>query len=297
MAVAGIVAAPVVQAGADEIYASARIGVEHTDTGGVADLETVSYGSRFGARGEADLGNGMTGFGRYEWDVDLTDGDPIKTRHSYVGVKGDFGSITIGQAYHSYYNLVYGPTDNPWWGSGYVYPSPGRTPKGVTFAGSAGAVNFSVTGHLFRNDDEDASDVTEVAVSFGVGDMTLGVGARSFADDQDDPATGRDESESLTGVVLHGIALGDATLGVGFQTQDDDDSFVIDVGIGNAYVHFESASLDDEDIDPTSITLGYTQSLGRKTTMWYEVISVDADSGDSDDDQTTLRAVLKYDII
>ncbi len=53
MAVAGIVAAPVaVQAGADEIYASARVGLWNVDEGGLSDLEIRSFASRFGAKGE-----------------------------------------------------------------------------------------------------------------------------------------------------------------------------------------------------------------------------------------------------
>ena len=78
MAVAGTVAAPVaVQAGADEIYASARVGIEYKDGDGsdTADFDIRSVGSRFGARGETDLGNGLTGFGRYEWGVDFNNGD------------------------------------------------------------------------------------------------------------------------------------------------------------------------------------------------------------------------------
>ena len=71
LAVAGTMAVPM--AAQADIYASARIGLENNDTGGVSDLQVRSFGSRFGARGETDLGNGMTGFGRYEWDVDFED--------------------------------------------------------------------------------------------------------------------------------------------------------------------------------------------------------------------------------
>jgi len=67
MAVAGTVAAPVaVQAGADEMYASARVGIEYLDSGDTADLNVRSVASRVGARGETNLGNGLTGFGRYQ---------------------------------------------------------------------------------------------------------------------------------------------------------------------------------------------------------------------------------------
>ena len=70
-------------------------------------------------RGETDLGNGLIGFGRYEWDVDIldnnedvvdrtptsidpdaggehaVDNDDIAVRLRYVGVKGDWGSVDI----------------------------------------------------------------------------------------------------------------------------------------------------------------------------------------------------------
>ena len=53
MALAGTVATPAsVQAGADELYASARIGIEYSDTEGTADVGVNSYASRFGAQGE-----------------------------------------------------------------------------------------------------------------------------------------------------------------------------------------------------------------------------------------------------
>ncbi len=320
LAVAGTVATPM--AAQADLYASARVGIENVDFGDVSDLNVSSFASRFGVRSETDLGNGMTGFGRYEWDVDMQNtttssvpyagapasvggGSGVSVRHRYVGIKGDAGSLTLGQTYHTYYNLVYGPTDSPWWGSGYAYPSPGRTDNGVTWAGGAGMVNYSVTAHFFGDGEEESPDVTEVAVSFGIGDMTLGIGGRSFEDYFDNPATPNDESDPTIGVVLHGIAIGDSSLGVGFQQfQEDDDAFVIDWSIGNILVHVEQASLDAEDADPMSITLSYTQALGRNTTAWYEVVSVDADDldldgngvGNSDDDATIVRAVLKYDI-
>jgi predicted porin len=140
MAVAGTVAAPVaVQAGADEMYASARVGIEYLDSGDTADLNVRSVASRFGARGETDLGNGLTGFGRYEWGVDFNDGadgSSISSRHRYVGLKGDFGSALVGRTYHTFYNFVVGGTDVPWVGSGFNQVAyVGRTDKGLTYRG------------------------------------------------------------------------------------------------------------------------------------------------------------------
>jgi predicted porin len=307
LAVAGTVAAPVaVQAGADELYASARVGLWNVDTGGTSDMEVRGFASRFGARGETDLGNGLTGFGRYEWDVDFQNGvddvedasgnvtgpgknATIKTRHRYTGLKGDFGSVLVGQTYHTFYNFAVGPNDNPWWHSGYnMIEYKGRTGDSLTYAGSAGAVAFGVTGVFTPDSEEESPDETQIGASFGIGDMTLGGAVVTYADDN---------IEDIVGVVLTGIAVGDIGIGVGFQSQDDDTGFILDVGIGNAYIHVEQVSLDAADRDPMGITFGYTQSLGRKTTAYYEIFSLDADSSDGDDDVTRLMAVLKYDII
>ena len=57
------------------------------------------------------------------------------------------------------------------------------------------------------------------------------------------------------------------------------------------------SSVSGDDEDKYTATLGYTQSLGRKTTMYYEIAYTDNDTGDSDDDRTAAMAVLKYDII
>lgn len=295
MAVAGIAAAPVaVQAGADEVYASARVGLTYEDTGDVADFKIKSMASRFGMKGETDLGNGLTGFGRYEFGVSEASGAG-STRHLYTGLKGDWGSVLLGQTYHTWYNYVVGPLDNPWWYSGITMVEyRGRTDNAITYSGSAGAISFGVTAYMDRDSEETAPDGIELGASFGIGDTTLGVAFSSVDEDGAHPSQGSTgDDEDIIGIAWHGIGIGDTTLGVSFMSQDDDTGFVLDWGIGNAYVHVEQLSLDAADADPLTLTLGYTQSLGRKTTMWYEIATVDADSGDSDDDTTFLAADRK----
>ncbi len=304
LAVAGAVAAPM--AAQADLYASVRVGVENVDTGGVSDLRMRSYGSRFGVKSETDLGNGMTGFGKFEWDVDFKDHnedvnsvataggdkDDVDNRHRYVGLKGDAGSLTIGQTYHTFYNHVVGPNDNPWWGSGYsMVKYTGRTDGAVTFAGSTGAVSYGVTGYFLREAEEDKPDALEVGASFGVGDMTLGVAMATTETAQG--STGTDDD--VLGLALSGIGLGDASMGVGFMSQDDDTSLLVDVGIGNIYIHYETLDMDASDRTTSLINVGYTQSLGRNTTAWYEALTYDADAT-SDDDMTVIRGVLKYNI-
>jgi predicted porin len=320
IAVAGTVAAPVaVQAGADEIYASARVGVwnvkQDDGTGtdsSIQDTEIKSFSSRFGARGETDLGNGLTGFGRYEVNMDFnggsgavasdpddTDGvvtvDGITNRHRYVGLKGGWGSVLVGQTYHTWYNYMSGPLDNPWWHSGYKminYRS--RTDKGLTYAGGTGGFNFGGTIYLENDDEEEAYNGYELGASFGIGDTTLGGAVQGVPTDG---SQGNQETdEMIYGLAWSGIGIGSTTLGVSYTGQDKDAGFVLDWGFGNAYFHYEYMDLDAADQKPWMATLGYTQSLGRKTTMYYEIAQVANDS-DTVADRTAIMAVLKYDII
>ena len=308
LAVAGTVAAPVaVQAGADEVYASARVGLKYTDTGGVADFDVNSFASRFGMRGETDLGNGLTGFGRYEFGVNSStttgvdgNGDGIgSVRHLYTGLKGGWGSVLMGRTYHTFYNFVVGPLDNPWWHStNTMVESVGRTDDGITYAGGSGNFNFGATLYFATDAEETAPDAMELGASFAIGDSTVALGYRSVDEDGAVPSQGSTgDDEDVVAVAWHGIGLGNTTLGVSHMQQDKDGGLVVHWDIGNFYVHGEMLDLDATDQSQVDLTLGYTQSLGRKTTMYYEINSKDPDTGDSDDDYMAVMAVLKYDII
>jgi len=307
LAVAGSVAAPVVvQAAADEIYASARVGVWGVKEAGETQYDVRSFSSRFGAKGETDLGNGLTGFGRYEWDVDFNNDigeDDISVRHRYVGLKGDFGNVLLGQTYHTFYNFAVGPVDNPWWHSGYTMVNyRGRTDSAVTYSGGTGNFNFGATIYMTPDDKEEDIDQQELGASMAIGDMTLGV-AYQGSQDADQGSDGSDKA--IYGAALSGIGIGDTTLNLAAQMQEDDVGVVVDWGISNFYVHVEylmvdadsGSSVSGDDEDKYTATLGYTQSLGRKTTMYYEIAYTDNDTGDDDDDRTAAMAVLKYDII
>jgi predicted porin len=316
IAVAGTVAAPVaVQAGADEIYASARVGVwnvkQDDGTGtdsSIQDTEIKSFSSRFGARGETDLGNGLTGFGRYEVGMDFNGGsdavdadgdavnvDGITNRHRYVGLKGGWGSVLVGQTYHTWYNYMTGPLDNPWWHSGYsMINYRGRTDQGITYDGGTGGFNFGATMYFQNDDEEESYNGYEVGLSWAIGDSTLGGAVQGVPSDF--KQGNQETDEMIYGIAWSGIGIGSTTLGLSYTGQDKDKGFVLDWGFGNAYFHYEYMDLDVADQKPWTATLGYTQSLGRKTTMYYEIANTATDS-DTVSDRTAIMAVLKYDII
>ena len=314
LAVAGTIATPM--AAQADLYASARIGVHSVDHDDVSELAVGGVASRFGMRSETDLGNGMTGFGRYEFSVGTEGGSTnVGRRHAYVGLKGDFGSVTLGQTYHTFYNHVSGPLDIPWVGSLFALVSTtGRTAEALTYAGGTDGVTFGVTLYMEDDDDPDLEgmDAWEVGATFGIADMMLGVGAKGA-----DGGAG-DDPEDVIGLTLHGISFGDVSMGVSYQMQDDDSSIGLHADIGNIYFHYEMLDCDadsvsgncngysddggeyavsfDQDTSPSLIVLGYNQSLGRNTLVYYEAHVLDADTDNSDDDTTGLYATLKYDI-
>jgi len=325
LAMAGVIAAPMAaQASAgDGAYASIRIGLKMVETNGgfgaaqgasvdAAGDATVGsesntiggYASRFGFKSETDLGNGMTGFGEYQFSVDTdSKADTVGNRLAYVGVKGDFGSLSVGREYATFYDHVVGVNDNPWAGSGYAMVEyRGRQSNGLTYAGGSGPISYGVTLQMngvstnAAGDNEDL-DATEIGISFDAGFGKFGLAVINFGDEAGVTV------DSVTGVALSGVAAGPATLGFGYQSQDKglltETSMLVDATFNSAYVHYEALDVDSTNGvgDMTSLAIGYTKSLGPQTSMWFEYHTVDTDQlvGDGGD-STEFRAIMKYDI-
>jgi predicted porin len=308
LTVAGVAATPIAaRADMDQIYSSIRVGLENYDSDTTADLNVRSYDSRFGAAGETDLGNGMAAYGRFELEVDFEDdrdfgqSGGFRLRQRWVGLKSDFGTLQIGQGWWTFYNFAVGPIDNPFWHSGYAMTDyRERSDDAITYTSASGAINFGVSAYFTRDTDEVGPDQFEIGASFPIGDLTLGVAIHATETtaigntaSESFEASGTDPTEDVLGIVLSEINLGDAFLGVGFQSQDDDNSLVLQVDAGRAYLRVEWESLDAADQDRVGLTLGYNQILRRKTSMHYEYWSMDNDGVD----ETRILAALRVDLI
>lgn len=108
------------------LYGSARVSVDYVDddlnrirnlpdvedwvrnlfdNNGVWDVTNNS--SRLGVRGEEELGGGLSAIYQYEFGVDMTEGGNFNSnRPKWVGLKGGFGSVTIGTQWTPYYNVI-----------------------------------------------------------------------------------------------------------------------------------------------------------------------------------------------
>jgi len=312
LAVAGSVVAPMAVQADSGFYGSVRVGLEYFDGG--LDVSTATdqttirgYGSRFGFKGETDMGNGLTGYGKYEVAIDTdTSGFNISGRHALVGVKGDFGNIFLGRTYHTYYNFISGPIDIPWWGTAYTWLGyTGRTSQGLSYAGGSDNFGYGITLTMDDSSTDAAGaandiDRIELAANWQAGPVLLAIGYS----DQDE-SVGVDPGE-IIGFTASGWETGIFTWGLNFSVQDDvlgkntvdAIGIVLSAQIGNGYLHYESTELDPagggSSITPNTITLGYTQALGRATNIWYEFQATDYDINDSSTDLTVGRAVLNY---
>ncbi len=271
----------------DGFYAQVRIGIQHENNGDGAESDTTieSFASRIGYNTEKDLGNGLTGFGRLEFQIDAEDSDAdpdtgvrdtTKIRLGYAGIKGGFGSIRLGQDYHTFYNYSVAPIDIPWWFSGIgLVQYVGRTGDGLTYTNTIGGFSFGATAYL---ESGDADDGFEFGASYDFGPIQIAAASRdldSFTD-------------ALTAFTISGKA-GGVGMGITFQDQGDSDGYEGNISYGPAYLQFGETN------DQSAFTLGYALDIGPKTLMWFELYRQEA-GADEVDDNVTAIATLKYNI-
>ena len=289
LAIAGTLAAPMVLA--EGVYVSARVGLEMlgSDDDTAETLTIGDLSTRLGWRGETDLGNGLSAFGRLE----VTSGFDI--RHLLVGLKGDFGKVTIAeQGYTAFYNHVSGPVDQPYWvgGNGILYNS--RTNNFIDYSGGNDRFSFGISVEANGTDitenpggNNTSASGYQAGASIGLGDnWTIGAGVRDAEDSAVQTTNG-----SIIGATVSGT-IGDIYLAGTFQSDDDDDGIQLHAAFGGFFVNYGQRDLGVADITPSEIGVGWAKSIGENTTFWTEAATIDSDGGD---DSTEILAALRYD--
>jgi predicted porin len=292
LAIAGTLAAPAVLA---DVYVSARLGVDYTTSDDPA-LEAMEFGnmsSRIGWRGENDLGNGMTAFGKLEvGNLDAEAANGFALRDLHVGLKGDFGSVIVGEkVYTAFYNHVTGPLDFTYWQPGVGFVQSGRTEKAITYQGGGGIFSFEATIEADGSDSTAAGGNNtgisgyQAAASIGLGDNWTIAAAGRNAEDSIANAT----DKTATGFSVYG-SLGNFWLGASLQQDDDTTGTTLQARMGSYFIDYSTMKYDTQDKTPTSISIGGEWAIGENTSFWAEYGSYDSDGGI---DSTELAAALK----
>jgi len=168
LAVSSAIAAPLAMAedSGPNLYGRINLALEVDDSGDdtVTDLRDVV--SRFGIKGEEDLGNGLAALYQYEFRVNAdrgnlgsTGGGGATQRLSWVGLKGGFGTFKAGSIWGTHFNFT-GTHLDPSYSLGYFgYSSYGggdyRIESVVNYTGNFGPVSVGID---FQVDDANAAD-------------------------------------------------------------------------------------------------------------------------------------------
>lgn len=200
-AVAGALAAPVAVAEV-AVSGSIRTGVEYTGS----EWVVADNFSRLRFKANSDLGNGQSAFMNYEFRVNSAQGSIVTgdtQRLSYVGIKGDWGQLSMGSQWSTLFNTVgtFIDPSNRYGGVGYWGNGGGqyRMKESVYLSTQLGGL--SVSGDMQMNPGGDDLDRFTVGGLMSIGGLSLGA---AYQDNGENDFTGIAGAINLAGVGLSG---------------------------------------------------------------------------------------------
>jgi len=200
IAIAAIAAMGAAVAG-PTMYGMVDISLNSTSGGGTSTAPTVSQTavsdngystSRFGVKGDIDLGDGLKGIYQYETGVPITTPGSITWggRGAFAGVTGAFGTLTVGRSFTPYAISLFNDameydnlsaywtiadqigvhSDNVWQSKAISYATPNMNGLSVNLMVSPGGDATSTTS---------ASNYTGAGATYGLGALNLTAGWES----------------------------------------------------------------------------------------------------------------------
>ena len=203
-AVAGALAAPVAVAEV-AVSGSIRTGVEYTGS----EWVVADNFSRLRFKASSDLGNGQSAFMNYEFRVNSAEGSIVTgstQRLSYVGIKGDWGQLSMGSQWSTLFNTVgtFIDPSNRYGGVGYWGAGGGsgqyRMKESVYMSTQMGGLSLSGDLQMNPGTDDDLDRAT-VGGLMSIGGLSLGA---AYQDNGENDFTGIAGAINLAGVGLSG---------------------------------------------------------------------------------------------
>ncbi|MDO4777126.1 MAG: porin [Cardiobacteriaceae bacterium] len=246
--------------------------------------DLAKHTSRFGIKGTEDLSNGLQAFFKFELDVD-PEGDwkdnmrsnpkgANGTRFAYIGLKGDFGTLTLGRQNSLWKTVMDQNNFNDVFTSAAGIGKLGRVSKAVSYVSPAFS-GFQFAGSAIfdgANPATKGADAYEVAALYDNYGVNAGVVYSNIK-----VGTGRaKDTTELTG------------LNVGYKM---DDTFSVNFGAAHKSSAGERYNLQGEYFlgantfragvnyddnkgkgasDPLTAALGYQYNFSKRTYVWVE---------------------------
>ena len=242
VAIAGALAAPAAIADV-AVSGSIRTGVEYTGS----EWRVSDNFSRLRFKSSSDLGNGQSAYMNYEFrvhsDTGHINGTGPTQRLSYVGIKGDWGSLSLGSQWSTLFNTVgtFIDKSHRYGGSANVCIQY-RMADSVAFTTQAGPVWLMADAQM--NDGGDDLDRATIGGTFSVGGASVGA---AWQDHGASDCTGIGAAMSIGGVSLSGGYVSE---------QNGANGFGINAKIAGIWIDYEDNGSD------SAITGHYGIGLG-----------------------------------
>lgn len=295
LAVAGLLATPAIAQSNVTLYGIVDVGVGYGKAGDntfTGVIDGVLSGPRLGFKGTEDLGNGLSAVFALEQGFSVGTGAPSSTsrqfhRQSWAGFKGGFGTLSLGRQYAPGYgytgrlsaavpgsvfnsqafltNSIPGATMHP--GSDARWNNSVR----YQFGGKSGLAAEAIYSFQDTQRGDDRTDDDKLGLGVIYGDGPLAAGAAFHRSKRAD--------DHLDEVYVGGsFDFGAVELFASYQTVKQDNTvdasvayFGAAVPVGDGKLHFDLAKLTDDendDNDSTSLTLGYTHGLSKRSSLY-----------------------------
>ncbi|RUO47502.1 porin [Pseudidiomarina donghaiensis] len=261
-----------------DFYGKISVGVQFSDLddGTDNDRELESYASRFGVKGSSNLDGGLEVIYQLEWEVDVADlggSDNIKSRNQFVGLRGNFGEVTVGRRDTALKLLQSGfdPFSNYEGDMKHIFAGKNRTKNTISYF-SPKFDEFQLAASYVFSEDDLVDDGVSMTATYGDKSMKstvfyAGVGV-------DDSVNGKD---IVRAVVM--TKVGSTKLGLLYQDQENvDGTGQADGFVANAVQPWNDFTfklqyqmMEFSNGDESSLAAGVDYKLGKNTKLfsWY----------------------------
>lgn len=295
----GIWMAPAAAQSSVTIYGVVDMGIARTSGGGETRTEMegrgILAGNRLGFKGVEDLGNGLKALYVLEWHTtpDIgTSNDPIKSRQTWGGLQGPWGTLTAGFQYApgfatARFDVMRGSglfsARGPLTNVGNYTINPGNAARWANTVryGSPNFSGFSFEGlYSTRRDDNEgvgdrsSNDSWAVGLGYKNGPGEIGLVHHDVAATSTNP----DARETFIGGswdfrVVKAMATWQRKDAAGPIKTNDNQlwSAGAEIPVGSAsaiHVGYAALKVRGRDNDSNSLTIGATHDLSKRTTLY-----------------------------
>ena len=239
------------------ISGSIRSGIEHTGS----DWQVIDNDSRLRFQFSSDLADGQNAYMNYEFRVNAAKGSMVtgdKKLLSFIGVKGDWGSLSLGAQWSTAFNTVGTFIDKSfWYGGSSLECVQYRMNHSVMFATSLGGLSLMADAQM----DTSGGTLDRSTVGGLFSNGTLSVAA--MYQHADDDCLG----------VAGGLSLGQVDLSSGFvERASGAIGWDINAAFGYLWIDYHSS-----DSAGAAIVMKYVLGIGNEVDLIFE--GVDRESG------------------